>query len=51
MGLAAKCKEKLTTEEIDQGEDEGRLLRIGPDETRPRNRNIEAEEEEDGPSD
>ena len=41
MGLAAKCREKPTTEEIDQAGDEEGLLRSETDETRPRNPNIQ----------
>ena len=46
MGLAAKCREKPTTEEIDQAEDEEGLLRIEADETRPRNRNIQEDDDD-----
>ena len=35
------------TEEIDQAEDEGRLLRIGPDNTRrPHNLNIQEDDDD-----
>ena len=47
MGIAAKCKEKLTIEEVDQAKDEGKLLRIGPDEARPRNRSIQEDDDDD----